>query len=373
MRNQKLDILRCVAVLLVMLCHSGPRSDGLFPIFRKVGWTGVDLFFVLSGFLISGLLFVEWRRDGRIQVGRFLIRRGFKIYPSFYVFLVVAGLAAHFFARNMTSTVVEYLHEIFFVQNYFSGVWGHTWSLAVEEHFYLLLPIFLVTFGVRAVPRAFPIIAVISIVSRGLFLLLPQKNVFLGDSYGATNSRMDALFFGVLLGYLHHFHGVWWESFVVRWKLAIASISALFLSVALFWPRETVSFAIFGYTLIYLGYGGVLVLCLYVWRKVPRLLGPVAFLGVYSYSIYLWHVPVSFWGPTVVSRVFRVSLNPYEAFPTYFILAFAVGVTMARLVEFPMLRLRERLIPSSGGRPPSGSDLKPSQAAAAPLVGRTGY
>jgi peptidoglycan/LPS O-acetylase OafA/YrhL len=122
MRNEKLDILRCVAVLLVMLCHSGPRSDGLFPIFGKIGWTGVDLFFVLSGFLISGLLFVEWRRDGRIQVGRFLIRRGFKIYPSFYVFLVVAGLAAHFFARNMTSTVVEYLHEIFFVQNYFSGV-----------------------------------------------------------------------------------------------------------------------------------------------------------------------------------------------------------------------------------------------------------
>jgi peptidoglycan/LPS O-acetylase OafA/YrhL len=330
-----------------MCNHSGPNHTGLLPIFSKVGWTGVDLFFVLSGFLISGLLFVEWKRDGRIQVGRFLIRRGFKIYPSFYVFLLLAGLALHLLARNMPTTASRYVHEAFFMQNYLGGVWGHTWSLAVEEHFYLLLPLFIITLGVRRIPGAFPIIALVSIVSRGLFLLVPQRNVFLGLSFAATNARMDALFFGVLLGYLHHFHGLRWESFVIRWKLVIAAASVLLLSTVYFVPRETVRFAIGGYTLTYLGFGGVLVLCLYVWKTVPRWLAPLAFLGTYSYSIYLWHLPVAFWTPTLLSRVFHVTLNPYEVFPIFIALSFVLGILMARLVEFPMLRLRETLFPSA--------------------------
>jgi len=346
MRNQKLDILRCVAVLLVMLNHSGPLSDGIIPVFNQIGWTGVDLFFVLSGFLISGLLFVEWKRDGRIRVGRFLIRRGFKIYPSFYVYLLLAGIAAHLFARHLETTVVRYLHEIFFLQNYVVGIWAHTWSLAVEEHFYLLLPIFLLVLGIHRIPRAFPIIAAISMVSRWLFLFIPQKNAFLGYSYAATNSRMDALFFGVLLGYLHHFHGAWWEDFVVRWKLAIATGSAILLSLVFFWSRETTSFAIVGYTTTYLGFGGALVLCLYVWKNVPRVFGVLAFLGMYSYSIYLWHAPVAFWTSAVLVRVFHVLLTPWEMFPVYFLLTFALGVLMARIVEFPMLGLREALFPS---------------------------
>jgi peptidoglycan/LPS O-acetylase OafA/YrhL len=346
MRNPKLDILRCVAVVLVMLNHSGPKSEGIIPVFNRIGWTGVDLFFVLSGFLISGLLFVEWKRDGRIRVGRFLIRRGFKIYPSFYFYLILAGLAAHFFAKHLETSAARYLHEVFFLQNYIYGVWAHTWSLAVEEHFYLLLPLFLVAFGVHRVPRAFPVIAAMSIASRALFLLLPQKNAFLGFSYAATNSRMDALFFGVLLGYLHHFHGVWWEDFVVRWKWAIGAGSALLLSLAFFWSRETTSFAVIGYTLIYVGFGGALVLCLYVWKRVPWAFGALSFLGVYSYSIYLWHAPVAFWTDAVLGRAFHIVVTPWEMFPLYFALTFALGIVMARLVEFPMLRLREALFPT---------------------------
>jgi len=200
--------------------------------------------------------------------GRFLIRRGFKIYPSFYVFLVVAGLAAHFFARNMTSTVVEYLHEIFFVQNYFSGVWGHTWSLAVEEHFYLLLPIFLVTFGVRAVPRAFPIIAVISIVSRGLFLLLPRRMfssrflwchqfangcAFLRSAAGIPSTTSRRLV-GELCSEVETGDCVDLGAVPFR-RLVLASGNGF---IRHFWLYADLS-----------RLRGVLVLCLYVWRKFP--------------------------------------------------------------------------------------------------------
>src|SRR5271165_1417145 len=137
MRNKRLDILRCIAVITVILHHSGESS-----FFTRVGWTGVDLFFVLSGFLISGLLFSEYKKHCSISFKRFFIRRGLKIYPAFYAFLLLTGITGEFVFHSHPS-ILQYLHEIFFVMNYAQGVWDHTWSLAVEEHFYIFLPIFL--------------------------------------------------------------------------------------------------------------------------------------------------------------------------------------------------------------------------------------
>ncbi len=136
MRNKRLDILRCVAVLLV-LGHHG-FMEGLW---REVGWTGVDLFFVLSGFLISGLLFNEYKKTGGINLRRFFIRRGFKIYPAFWAMLLGSVLIA--FAYHKHFYGAYWLHEVLFIQNYLPGIWRHTWSLAVEEHFYIVLPLLL--------------------------------------------------------------------------------------------------------------------------------------------------------------------------------------------------------------------------------------
>ena len=87
MRNKRLDILRCIAVLSVMILHGN-----IWPFFGNIGWVGVDLFFVLSGFLISGLLFSEYKTRNSISFKRFFIRRGLKIYPAFYFFLAVTYL-----------------------------------------------------------------------------------------------------------------------------------------------------------------------------------------------------------------------------------------------------------------------------------------
>src|SRR4051794_29454248 len=83
-RNMNLDVLRGVAILLVL-----GRHFDYFPLWTRVGWAGVDLFFVLSGFLISGLLFEEWKRTGSINIKRFYIRRALKLYPAFYALLLV--------------------------------------------------------------------------------------------------------------------------------------------------------------------------------------------------------------------------------------------------------------------------------------------
>src|SRR2546421_454717 len=93
LRSRAIDALRAVAILLVIGCHFAvaPASAGTFaPVaeaWYRVGWAGVDLFFVLSGFLVSGLLLGEFRRRGRVDVPRFLIRRGLKIWPLYFAYL----------------------------------------------------------------------------------------------------------------------------------------------------------------------------------------------------------------------------------------------------------------------------------------------
>ncbi len=88
-RNPSLDVLRCIAILLVVGFHMD--SVG-YRLWSRAGWIGVDLFFVLSGFLVSGLLFTDYKTHGRIDWKRFLLRRGLKIWPSFYVFLGVTAV-----------------------------------------------------------------------------------------------------------------------------------------------------------------------------------------------------------------------------------------------------------------------------------------
>src|SRR6266478_4266045 len=204
MRNKRLDVLRCIAVILVMLHHAG-----IWFVFTRFGWVGVDLFFVLSGFLISGLLFSEFKKRGSVDFKRFFIRRGLKIYPAFYVFLFLTTIVSYYVLRA-GSPPARYLHEVLFVQNYEHGTWDHTWTLAVEEHFYIFLPLFLLVLIRFSSNRQNPFRSVpwTALTVAGMCLAFRATSVYWGTpnfhmAYTATHDRMDALFFGVLLGYLY--------------------------------------------------------------------------------------------------------------------------------------------------------------------------
>lgn len=114
-RNTNLDALRAIAIFLVLGAHSGYRGLWEKP-WARAGWAGVDLFFVLSGFLVSGLLFIAYKERGRIDCSHFYIRRGFKIWPAFYVLMVVGVLSDLVVRGRFVSAGL--LPEIFFVQNY---------------------------------------------------------------------------------------------------------------------------------------------------------------------------------------------------------------------------------------------------------------
>ena len=208
MRLRIIDFLRAAAILMVMAYHCPPLKKYFYW-----GWAGVDLFFVLSGFLVSGLIFQELRKRNTFSPFNFLIRRGFKIYPSFYfyltVILIIQYLNEIIFHNPSRLFLEQILAEIFFFQNYFSGFLYQSWSLAIEEHFYILLTLLIFLafkfdyISLRPVLVTYFLLFVTALYFRHLQYDTPFTY---HDSFYPTHLRMDALFFGVLLSFLYHFH-----------------------------------------------------------------------------------------------------------------------------------------------------------------------
>ncbi len=354
-----LDVLRGLAILLVLFAHGlGPDESGAFyyvaAVARTFGPSGVDLFFVLSGFLVGGLLLSNVKRSGDFSSRRFIARRGFKIWPSYYVFLAVAMF--HGIRHGMpTSATLAWIPNLFHVQNFVAVnnhgagmLLAHTWSLAVEEHFYLALPLILCILLSRKLLHVLPWLA----ISVGIGCLLLRITCYINGvtdshSYAQTQFRADALSFGVLLAYLYQFRQTTFQMISHRPKLAFiggfALISPLILlSKDYSWFRLTI-----GSTLLYLGYG--LMIC--GATNIQKLRGPItnglAFLGFYSYSIYLWHI---FAQPIMYQYFPRPQFVPgfvYWMLWTigYIAVAVSIGVLASKVIEQPFLRLRDKLTP----------------------------
>ena len=373
-RLVQLDFLRGVAILLVLGRHpsfepaNAGRLRGFASLWSNFGWTGVDLFFVLSGFLVGGLLLGEIRERGRADVSRFIFRRAFKIWPAYYL-LVLASIVHKAMEYDWRTSLALYWPNLFHVQNYFGGdLLSHTWSLAVEEHFYLALPLLLVllgSFGERASRiNLLPIIAFfVMAFCLVLRVVVNWDRPFTSYTHTyPTHLRIDGMAFGVVLAYLYHFH----EGFLkrigeYRWLLIGMGI-ALVSPIAWFGLEERFTWTI-GYTMLYLGYG--LILLAFVYTPVDAKGGALsrffstplaratAKIGLFSYSIYVWHLsfghhaaqafmghlgsraPTGSWGWIISTAVYVIS-------------AIGAGFVLAKLVEFPALALRDRLFPSLG-------------------------
>lgn len=379
-RLLQLDILRGIAILLVIFRHNiaevNTRSRMLKPIAEalySIGWTGVDLFFVLSGFLIGGLLFKEILDSGRLDVRRFLIRRAFKIWPSYMLLVAVVTIELIWrqgWAGGIQAILPNYLH----LQNYFGSPRGFTWSLAVEEHFYLALPIFLIIVlsfrrGRGAIP-AMPIAAVVvAIACLLLRLRLPatsfnrETNDWFLTHMWPTHLRMDSLFFGVLLAYFYHFHPRMMDRLgqyrVLLWIVGLALVAPSFRLDA-----SNRFMSTYGFAMNYLGYGSILLAMLYT-RPGAGVAGQIissppmralAVVGTYSYTMYLWQydlgrVPVEKFLYAFCRQHLHNGLYWVVLTASQITLTFIAGVVMAKLIERPALAVRERLFPSRTGSP----------------------
>lgn len=374
-RVVQLDVLRALAIVLVLLRHAivpWSKSGMLMrpmEFLYHLGWTGVDLFFVLSGFLIGGLLFKEIRTTGRLDIRRFLIRRGFKIWPAYFVLVgFVFFQLALSEGGTFKSAFKDILPNLLHLQNYLGTRIGITWSLAVEEHFYLALPLVLlaVTAGwrnVSAIP-AIPAIALLLIVACNVMRITFNWNRHF-DLYThqyATHLRIDGLFFGVMLAYVHHFHPHVLAR-VARHPLLLLAVGLALVSPMGFYDVGTHRWVwTFGYTMLYVGYGCILIACIYAPRThvlgkllSTRIAVGIAAVGVFSYSIYLWQFslalqPLDWWLLPHLPKK-PVSLNWLLAMSAYMVTAIGVGIIMAKLIEMPALALRDRIFPPRSSSP----------------------
>lgn len=343
--------MRGIAVLLVMINHFFPGYLSLY-----IGWSGVDLFFVLSGFFVSGILFREYKKYNNIKKGRFLIRRAFKIWPLFYFALLI-----HIFYFNLKGhhfPTRSILAEIFFLQDYIKGITGITWSLGIEEQFYILLVFALAAcFYFKKLRRI--VTGCIAIML--LILAIRIIHYFYNPYYDPythhypLHLRADALCCGIIISYQYHFYEQQLKDFINKYAVVILITALCFLAPVAIFPYNDYHMYTIGLTTTYLGYGLIVTLLLIRplanerWQfffnraKLPI---AMAWIGYYSYAIYLFHVLIGI-GAANFFRKNIWSNGPLTVYFLVFILSnILFGWLASVLVEQPFLRLRNRLFPA---------------------------
>jgi peptidoglycan/LPS O-acetylase OafA/YrhL len=380
-----LDVLRGIAILMVMFRHNTilyTQAGTLVPLTHAVRgftWTGVDLFFVLSGYLIGGLLMQEIQRSRSIDISRFLLRRGWKIWPPYIVFVLVQlAMLGPLSGKPLKASVQAMLPAMVHLQNYFFCPITHLWSLAVEEHFYLLFPMvlwFLLRFaGPAMLPRLLGLILAVVLAGCLAIRCLTLKAPFeLYSHRFETHLRIDSLAAGVLLAWLRAFHSQAW-SWLVSARWLMAAIAAAALVPVAFINDETNRFGwTFEYTEIYIGYACLLIFAIGCGRprlKVISSLGRgLAFIGSISYCTYLWHVTVEYELARHLFGRFHIhSAHTYAAWTMVnFSVCIVAGWLATVIIEQPCLRLRERMVPSRQYRSESADrQSNPDNSFAAP-------
>jgi peptidoglycan/LPS O-acetylase OafA/YrhL len=355
-----LDLLRAIAVVWVLLFHSF-IVGGLGPDFEwlsRFGWAGVDIFFVLSGFLIGQQVLRQLQQGSGFSVAGFYARRAWRILPAFavvlalYAFLPVLreapGLQAWWqFATFTMNMLIDYERNKAF---------SHAWSLCVEEHFYLVFPLLAwwMTSRVSA-PRFLAICAtlvVLGVALRGAVWLHyaaldPSRNWFIEELYYPTWARLDGLLVGVMLAALRVYRPQAWA----RWQLRSNAILLVGLAVCglAFWlfrertglPANTLGWPLLSFGFGLLVFAGADRLSLIGHWRVPG----VGWLAAISYSLYLSH-KIAF---HVVHTAFAPSLRGSDAFVflTYALATLLLGAALHYGVERPFLRWRDRRVDAS--------------------------
>jgi len=337
-RIPSLDGLRAVSIAMVLLAHlAGTRGFPLSAATGRMlglGELGVRVFFVISGFLITGLLMDELALSKRISLGRFYLRRTLRIFPPYYTYLAIVFLVAA--AGWVQLAPHDLIHGVSYTSNYYpSRSWylGHTWSLSVEEQFYLLWPALLVLAGPRrAIAIAAATLLVVPIIRVGSWELIRWA----GDGIGHRFETVaDSIAAGcVLAGIRPWLH----ESPLYKRTLAspwFAVIPAIVVAANLLHDHPVVYFGA-ALTLTNVG----IALCLDRWVTLPggrtgRLLNaaPMVFVGLISYSLYLWQ------------QIFlnRDSTSALSTFPLNLIAVVSAALASYYIIERPSLRLRRWL------------------------------
>jgi peptidoglycan/LPS O-acetylase OafA/YrhL len=354
-RIPSLDGLRAVSILIVLLSHASGtvhfKQLPLSHVWFAFGPFGVKVFFVISGFLITMLLLKEEKARGRISLGNFYFRRAFRILPVAYTFILTLAILSA--AGLVFLPKYNLLFAATFTMNHVrQGSWltGHLWSLSIEEQFYLVWPLVFLIAGAKV--REWCCVAAVFIAP----LLRAATYYFAPPVFDAMQESLlfmgDAIAMGCLLALWAprlEASSAWRRVIDSRWFflapiLAVASYATLNHNL---WPGFY--FAI-GDSVCLVSIAAV------VWREIHRIhwstkflnFRPVVYVGVLSYSLYVWQ--------QIFLNIF--STQWVNRFPQNLLFAFAAAAVSYHFIETPFLKLRERIS--------ERKKLRSAQAARAP-------
>lgn len=344
-----LNGIRAICITLVVGSHAAhangfPRNWAFLSEYIFNGQLGVTIFFVLSGFLITYLLAREESKSGKIDLGAFYIRRFIRIVPVYITFLFALWILT--LISDLHISKCQWLTALTYTKNFGCGSWidGHLWSLSVEEQFYFLWPF---VFAFLSVPKrlgfAFILIFIApffrawlySINNTGLYLFSFMTN-------------MDAIMIGSLMGIAYH---RWADSVknLLAWKPTFGRVIALLAIYFIWLLRVKLMFGIFTVTIgntiqsiaaAYLISSYATIEKGYIYKILN--LSLLKYLGVLSYSLYIWQQPF-FSSPST----FGYNSHPLLIFPINLIAALTVAALSYHFLEMPLLGLRKRFRASS--------------------------
>lgn len=353
-----LDLLRAIAIIWVMLFHSF-LLGGLGPTWSwlsRFGWMGVDLFFVLSGFLIGTQVFAQLSQGRKLSFGDFYLRRAFRILPAYVAVLALYLLWPGFREAAGMEPLWKFLTFTMNLNIDYgrSSAFSHAWSLCVEEHFYWLFPVLAV--GLLRRPAMWKFVLLCAGVILGGVALRAgiwthgmetdpsmTRNWYVEDIYYPTWNRLDGLLCGVALAAWKVFRPQVWSAARRYANLSLfAGILVMALSFWLFRDRTGLLGNTIGWPVLSFGLG----LLVFAGADRDSLIGQqplplVGWMAAISYSLYLmhkatYHLVQENWGSHLVGT------GPL-AFLTYGSAAILAGAALHYAVEKPFLNLRVRL------------------------------
>jgi peptidoglycan/LPS O-acetylase OafA/YrhL len=358
-RQPGLDLLRALAIIVVVVYHAALFGFKLPGRIDRFGWIGVDLFFVLSGYLIGGQLLAPLVRGSKSSLGRFFARRVLRIMPAYFVVLAVYfSLPSWREYPDMAQPLWKFLLSIQNIALHGGTAFSHAWSLAVEDQFYLALPFLLIFMSRwRRMAVLVPCLLVIGGIVLRAFLAAQNLSVNGGVSfrgfqawiYYPTWTRLDPLVFGVTLAAIEKFRPHWWKRLtsaaIWLWLPALAIISyALYLGET---DYLTVTACIWQFPLIALGMAALLVCAVSPRLFLRRVAIPgAAFIASIAYSAYLvqkiaMHFVAQF------CDAHHVSLTSVPALIGVELAVYAAAVILFFTIERPFLQLRKKIAPRS--------------------------
>jgi peptidoglycan/LPS O-acetylase OafA/YrhL len=340
MRIHGLDTLRAAAIMLVLMYHYGVVAGGHdFGELGRIGWAGVDLFFVLSGYLIGNQLLAQ-----RVALSTFFGRRLLRTLPNYYVVLAAYFLFPVALGGSDTAPLWRFLT---FTQNFglhYGQTFTHSWSLCIEEQFYLILP--LAVLLLRR-PRWGWLAMALAVAAAVAFRALAWSRglqPFSQEVYYSSFARFDELLPGVAIAMLKNFHAPLYQRILRHGNLLLATGLMMCAVLLECFDNQSFFMTAFGFTLLALSFALLLLAALSPSSLLAKVRVPGAqSLALWSYAIYLAHKPVF----KLAGAAMPLDRHAAPGIALAMLAGVGAGWLLYQLVEQPFMRLRAAWFPVS--------------------------